>query len=48
MVKTIHEVFDDNVFDKLVEAKGILTWKEFILTLIPKKEEKDETRTIER
>jgi len=39
MVRTIHENFDDEEFVELVKVKGLLTWREFILTLL---EEKDE------
>ena len=40
MVKKIYESFEDADFKKLVKAKGKRRWREFILTLIPKKQKK--------
>jgi len=33
-MKTINEPFEDKDYDKLVKAKGELTWHDFILKLL--------------
>ncbi len=37
-MKTINLFLEDKEYDKLVEVKGSLTWKEFVFTLLDKKE----------
>jgi len=36
-MKTINETFEDQEYEKLLKAKGSLTWREFILTLLKKR-----------
>ena len=38
-MKTLNIHFDDEEIERLEKRKGDLSWKEFILTLVPKESE---------
>lgn len=37
MVKSINVFFEDDDYDKLITAKGEISWRDFILTLVSSK-----------
>lgn len=44
-MKSIYETFEDAEYERLIAAKGDMTWREFILTLAVKEVEMNEITT---